>query len=299
MLEGMNRATPADNRVPEGWRKKINLIIRHTVGLTQDPIPPCEDAELSYMSPASPARLVHGDLASMLVGGLGSLSFQMLHPYSMTGVAQHSRYQSDPLGRMLQTANFIGFTTYGPKELAYSTIERVLAVHEAVRGVADDGVSYYANDPHLLLWVHCAEMSMFLEGYKRFGRQKLTDEVIDEYVSDMAQLARDMRCENPPTTYRELTEVLESFRPELRLIPEGLVARDFVAHQIITSPLKKPFFWFFVQSSYALMEPWARDLLGVPRRDRLNRYFITPVTRVLCRLMRGVVPPYENLTTAA
>jgi len=294
----MSSSAPTDNRVPSGWRKSVNLLIRNTVGLTQDPLPPCEDASISYMALDSPARLIHGDLASMLVGGLASLSFQMLHPYSMTGVAQHSRYQSDPLGRMLQTANFIGFTTYGPKDLAYSTIERVLAVHESVRGVADDGTSYYANDPHLLLWVHCAEMSMFLEGYKKFGRLKLTPAIIDRYVRDMAVLARDMRVENPPTTYDELTQVLTNFRPELRLIPEGAVARDFVANGIITNPLKKPIFWFFVQSSYALMEPWARDLLGVPQRTVLNRVFITPVTKILCRLMRGVVPPYEPVVRA-
>ena len=105
----------------------------------------------------------------MLVGGLGSLFIQMLHPHTMAGVAQHSRYREDPLGRLLQTANFIGFTTYGTKAQAYASIERVLAVHQVVRGVADDGVTYYANDPHLLAWVHAAETSMFLTAYRRFG----------------------------------------------------------------------------------------------------------------------------------
>ena len=39
-------------------------------------------------------------------------------PHTMAGVAQHSRYREDPLGRLLQTANFIGFTTYGTKAQA-------------------------------------------------------------------------------------------------------------------------------------------------------------------------------------
>jgi len=34
----------------------------------------------------------------MLVGGLGSLFIQMLHPHTMAGVAQHSRYREDPSG---------------------------------------------------------------------------------------------------------------------------------------------------------------------------------------------------------
>ena len=282
-----------DVRIPKGFKERFNVAIRNTIGLTQDPIPPCEDAATSYMALDSVARLVHGDLASMLVGGLSSLFFQTLHPYAMSGVAQHSRYQNDPLGRMLQTANFIGFTTYGTKELAYSSIERVLAVHEAVRGTADDGVDYYANDPHLLLWVHCAEISMFLEGYLQFGSKKVSDDERDTYVLEMAQLAKDLGITNPPLTYAELRATLETFRPELRLIPEGAVARDFVAHEIIKERYKKIGFWFFVQSSYALMEPWARDLLGVPRRIALNKYFIKPVTVLLCRILRIFVPPFE------
>ena len=282
-----------DVRLPKGFKERFNVAIRNTIGLTQDPIPICDDPEISYMAINSVARLVHGDLASMLIGGIASLFFQTLHPYAMAGVAQHSRYQNDPLGRMLQTANFLGFTTYGPKDLAYSSIERVLAVHEAVRGTADDGVEYYANDPHLLLWVHCAEISMFLEGYLKFGRKRITDQERDAYVLEMSQLALDFGITNPPRTYRELRDELSRFRPELRLIPEGAVARDFVAHEIIKERSKKIVFWFFVQSSYALMEPWAQESLGVPRRVRLNRYLIKPVTKFLSRCLRIFVPPYE------
>ena len=134
----------------------------------------------------------------MLVGGLGSLFIQMLHPHTMAGVAQHSRYREDPLGRLLQTANFIGFTTYGTKAQAYASIERVLAVHQVVRGVADDGVPYYANDPHLLAWVHAAETSMFLTAYRRFGTVRLSDADADRYVAEMATLALDLGMLDPP-----------------------------------------------------------------------------------------------------
>ena len=36
------------------------------------------------------------------------------------------------------------------------------AVHERVRGIAPDGRPYAANDPHLLRWVHLAELDSFL-----------------------------------------------------------------------------------------------------------------------------------------
>ncbi len=135
----------------EPLRRRANARIRAAAGLNVSPPPRCSDPHEAFGDVYGVARVVHGDLPSMLVGGLGSLFFQMLHPYAMAGVAQHSRYQDDPLGRLLQTANFISATTYGTRATAQGAIERVLSVHRFVHGVADDGQPYDANDPHLLL----------------------------------------------------------------------------------------------------------------------------------------------------
>lgn len=237
------------------------------------------------------ARIVHADLPPMLVGGLGSLFVQMLHPHTMAGVAQHSRYQDDPLGRLLQTANFIGFTTYGTKQEAYASIERVLSVHQDVRGVADDGEAYDANDPHLLAWVHAAETSMFLGAYRRFGQLKLTDEQADTYVREMATLARDLGMIDPPESVAQLDAAILRFRPELRLSADGATARDFVSRGVVHGPTQRLVYWLLVQSSFALMEPWEVELLGVRARPLRNRLFLQPVTWVLCRAIRLFVPP--------
>lgn len=279
------------SEAPARLRKHVNLSIRNAVGLTKEPPPRCNDPTEAYFALDSVARLVHGDLSSMLVGGLGSLFFQMLHPHAMAGVAQHSRYQRDALGRLLQTANFIGFTTYGSKATAHHAIERVLAVHEAVRGVADDGVPYYANDPHLLAWVHAAEVSMFLRGYQRFGRLPISEFEADRYVAEMANLARDMGITDPPTSVAELERVIDDFRPELRLTSDAVVARDFVAKGVVRGPHQRLAYWLLVQSSFNLMSPWARDMLGVPARGRLDRMVIRPGTSLLCSILRVFVAP--------
>ncbi len=276
-------------------RKRMNVSIRSTVGLTRDPPPRCDDPDQAYFAVDGVARVVHGDLASMIVGGLGSLFTQMLHPYTMAGVAQHSRYQHDPLGRLLQTANFIGYTTYGSKTTAYAAIERVLAVHQPVRGIADDGVAYYANDPHLLAWVHAAETSMFLAGYRRFGRLRLNDHEADVYVNEMATMARDLGVEHPPTNVAELDETLEKFRPELRLCPEGVTARDFVAKGVVKGLHQRVAYWLLVQSAFALLTPWERDLLGVKSRPLVNPLLIQPATSALCALLRVFVPPTQRV----
>lgn len=276
-------------------RRRLNLRIRHAVGLTQDPPPMCVDPNLSYMPVDGVARLVHGDLATMIVGGLGSLFLQMLHPHAMAGVAQHSRYQNDVLGRLLQTANFIGHTTYGPSTQAYLAIERVLAVHEAVRGEADDGVAYYANDPHLLAWVHACEASMFLAAYQRYGRIRLSAEEADDYVREMSTLARDLGAENPPTTVAELWAQIDTFRPELRLSADGEDARRFVADGFVQGTMQKLAHRLFVQSSYDLMPPWAISQLGVASSSRWREILVRPATRVLCAFVRRFVPPTERV----
>lgn len=272
-------------------RRRVNRDIRGAVGLSKQPPPRCNDPAEAYFALDSVARTIHGDLPPMLVGGLGSLFIQMLHPHTMAGVAQHSRYREDPLGRLLQTANFIGFTTYGSKAEAYASIERVLAVHQVVRGVADDGIAYFANDPHLLAWVHAAETSMFLSAYRRFGTVKLSDADADRYINEMAQLALDLGMVNPPTSVADLDATIQRFRPELRLSPDGATARDFVVRGVQRGLTHRSVNWLLVRCSFALMTPWEMELLGVKRRPLRNQLFIVPATAVLCRVLRLFVPP--------
>ena len=210
----------------------------------------------------------------------------------MAGVAQHSRYREDPLGRLLQTANFIGFTTYGTQaEGVRVDRSAFLAVHQAVRGTANDGVTYFANDPHLLAWVHAAETSMFLTAYRRYGAVRLSEADGDQYVKEMARLALDLGMTSPPTTVAELEAEIQRFRPELRLSPDGAVARDFVIRGVQRGVAQRSANWLLVRGSFALMTPWQVELLGVRRRRLANRLFIQPATSVFCRLLRVFVPP--------
>lgn len=284
-------ATRWVTQAPSRLRNRAQRVIRHSVGLTENPPPFCNDPDEAYFPVDGIARIVHGDLSSMLVGGLGSLFFQMLHPSAMAGVAQHSRYQHDPLGRLLQTANFISHTTYGSRGTAYADIERVLAVHQAVRGTDDGGRPYYANDPHLLAWVHACETSMFLTAYQRFGALTITNAQADAYVLEMSTLARDLGAESPPTSVKELNAVIESFRPELRLCADGVEARNFVAHDVVHRPAQQLAYWLLVQSSYALMAPWTRTILGISTKPAATRWIIRRATSRLCYLIRLAIPP--------
>ncbi len=269
---------------------RAGVAIRRSVGLDGTPPPRCDDPSESYCDVNGIARVVHRELPSMLVGGLGSLFFQMLHPLAMAGVADHSRYQEDPLGRLLSTANFISATTFGSRDSARAAIDRVLTVHQFVHGVADDGRPYDANDPHLLLWVHCAEIYMFLHAYRRFGSRQLSDEQADRYVAETAPLAEALGVERAPRTLGELEAALLSFRGELRLSADGEVARDFIAYGLMESRTQRAVYRLMVLGAWSLLPRYAQEQLGVRRNSLLDHLFIRPATSLMCSVMRLAVP---------
>src|SRR5690606_19920449 len=102
--------------------------------------------------PQSACWKVHGDFTSMLIGGVGALLLQMLHPLALAGVVDHSNFRQDMLGRLRRTGQFVAGTTYGNTADAERLIARVRQIHAAVSGLAPDGRPYAASDPHLLTW---------------------------------------------------------------------------------------------------------------------------------------------------
>ena len=124
--------------------------------------------------PRAVAWRVHGDVTSMMVGGVAGLLLQMLHPAVLAGVWDHSNFRADMHGRLRRTARFIALTTYGGREEAEAAIARVRGIHDRVGGALPDGAPYAANDPSLLAWVHVTEAACFLYGaaiWMRAARQ--------------------------------------------------------------------------------------------------------------------------------
>ncbi len=57
--------------------------------------------------PDSVTWRIHAD-NSMFVGGLRALLLQTMHPLAMAGVAEHSGYRHDPMGRLWRTSAYVG-----------------------------------------------------------------------------------------------------------------------------------------------------------------------------------------------
>ena len=219
--------------------------------------------EPGWFDDDAPIRRVHSD-ASMFVGGLRALLFQSLHPCAMAGVAQHSDYRHDPWGRLQRTADFLAATTFGPASQAQQAVDVVHRVHERVVGTTTDGEPYAANDPHLLRWVHIAELDSFLVAHDRFGERPLVGSERDEYVANSAVVARALGVIEPPTTERALRRQLDEFRPELRGTRD---ARDSARYLLMRPPLpvagRAPY-GLIAAASVSLMPVWTRWPLRLP-----------------------------------
>ena len=180
-----------------------------------------------------PIRHVHAD-ASMFVGGLRALLLQSLHPLAMAGVAEHSDYRGDPWGRLQRTSTFLAVTTFGPAADAQRAVDKVRGIHQRVHGIAPDGRPYRATDPHLLEWVHVAEVDSFLLAHRLYGAHPLDQGGRDGYVADTARVAAALGVVDPPVTERELHERIQAFRPELA---GTAAARDAARFLLLTPPL--------------------------------------------------------------
>lgn len=242
-----------------------------------------------------PIRIVHSD-TSMFIGGLRALLLQSLHPLAMAGVAQHSDYRHDPWGRLQRTADFLAATTFGPAEESQRAIDMVHKVHERVTGTARDGRPYAANDPHLLKWVHLAEVDSFLAAHDRYGEITLTDEQRDGYLVDMARIASALGVVDPPRSVAELRDQIRAYRPELRSSPEALDAAKYLLFSAPLPVVARPAYGLLITAAISLLPVWARIPLRLPWLPVSEKVLVQPAGRVLVTTLRWAMAPSAPFT---
>jgi uncharacterized protein (DUF2236 family) len=229
-----------------------------------------------WFTPEDPIWRVHAD-ASMFPGGITSLLLQSLHPLAMAGVAGHSGYKGDPWGRLQRTSHYLATTTFGTIEDAEAAIARVRSIHERVRGRDHRGRPYRADDPHLLLWVHAAEVDSFLRAHQAFGARALDPAEADRYVEQTGVAARLLGVVDAPSSVVELGHVLDSYRPELEATA---AAREAARFLLLNPPLPlvaRPGYGTLASGGVSLLPGWARSMLGIPLPEPVTRCVARPL----------------------
>jgi len=245
--------------------------------------------ESGWFDHDAPIRRVHGD-ASMFIGGLRALLFQSLHPLAMAGVADHSDYRHDPWGRLQRTADFLAATTFGPATQAQQAVDRVHRVHRRVVGTGPGGEPYSANDPHLLEWVHLAEIDSFLAAHDRYGESPLRGADRDRYVADTAVVARALGVTEPPQTEAEVRSRLTTYRPELRgTKPARAAARYLLVQPPLPLAARAPY-GLIAGAAVALMPTWTRLPLRLPWLPVSEAIALRPAGEIVTRALRWATP---------
>ena len=248
-----------------------------------------------WFDQGSPITVVHGD-ASMYVGGIRAVLLQTMQPAAMTAVAEHSGYRGDMWGRLARTSRFIAVTTFGTADDAQQAVDIVRAIHDRVTGTMPDGSTYAASDPHLLTWVHIAEIQSFLLAHRTYGARRLDQAGYDEYVAQAAVIARSLGVVDPPTTEAELHAAVEGFRPELAATDH---AREAAAYLIRHPELPygaRPAYWVLVAGAIGLMPAWTRGPLALPTLPLAHDRVADALGRAATRTVRWATAGDRALT---
>ena len=258
-----------------------------------------EGDEAGLYLPNQAPWIVHADFAT-LVGGIRALLMQALHPGSLTGVRQHSRYEQDPLGRLAGTIRWLTVTTFGPNASNQAEANRVNKLHTRVQGeyktATGENINYRAADKDLLLWVHVAFMDSFLRAHQNYSKRPIPGGA-DEYIRLWAESVKPLGLETAPLSESELLETLRQFENQLVVNEDTREVFKWLKNPPLPT-LAKPFYRLFFFAALATLPQNYRDMIG---EKALPLWFVKSQTTNILRIMRiaiGSESPIEDAAIA-
>lgn len=156
-----------------------------------------------YFSPDSKMWEVFRGREIAVFGAQTMLLMQVAHPKVAAAVDSHSDFMKNPiesLKRLLETQRVTSAMIFGTKEEVYAAADKIVRIHEKVRGD-----SYYAGDPEALAWVLTTLVVGAIKVHDRFVRPLSSGEK-DEFYQDAKKLLPLLHGDEQalPTSYDEL-----------------------------------------------------------------------------------------------
>ena len=246
VADGFRRIVSGDPTGAPDWVKQI-----------------AQGSDAGYFGPGSAPWAVHGALPT-LVGGVRALLMQALHPGALAGVMQHSRYETDALGRLAGTTKWLTVVTFGDTAAADRECARVQGVHRKVVGtyIGSNGETpYAAADPDLLRWVHIAFTDSFLATHQVWGGPIPGGP--DAYVREWAKSGELVGVVDPPRSVAELRDQLAAYDQVLAGGPAAASTVNFIRNAPLGAGAKVPYAGLFA-GAVSTMPAGHRALLGLP-----------------------------------
>ncbi len=203
------------------------------------------------------------------VAGFRALYLQALHPRVMRGTWQNTSFArpGEAWGRFIRTSRFVGVRTYGTRAEVDRAARRVRKIHASLTGTDADGHRYRLDEPELLLWVHCGEISSYADIARR-SAMGLSARDLDEFVDEQRRSAAVIGLDPAaaPASMAALDAYYEEVRPALYACTEAKQAlrrsyhpdmpAELLPLRLMVPPLGT--------LAFATLPRWARRMYGTP-----------------------------------
>jgi uncharacterized protein (DUF2236 family) len=259
--------------------------------LAQAGVDASDAAQQGLFDPRGWLRRIHAEPV-LLFGGGRALLLEVAHPLVAAGVAEHSKFRSDPLGRLRRTLDAMHAIGFGDRAAALAAARSVDRAHERIHGrLAEDagaypaGTPYHGRDVPLVRWVWATLVDSALCVYECFVAP-LGEEAREAYYAEQCVIARLLgvpRDALPPdhSAFRAWFEGCVS-GGTLFVTP---VARE-IAESVLTPPPGLPDTGHVRLITAALLPPRLRDDFGL-RYDARQRARFEALVESVRRLRVG------------
>ena len=253
-----------------------------------------------YFGPQSMMWKVNKEI-TVLFGGARALLMHAAHPLIAAGARQTSFYQRDPWKRLIRTLSLQNSVTFGNKQEADESAQRINKLHEVINGKDDVTGGYYdALDHEQLLWVHaCLQISSIY--FYEITVKKLTEQEKNQYHLENMKAAELVLVnkDKMPKTHDGLKNwVIEKSQEDGYLVSTD-VAED-VKNIIGGGPVPKhikPIWPFIAFTAFNTLPQEFKEIYGIS--DSKLKNLILGINLSLLKYTRPLLPPFFRLIAPA
>ena len=253
-----------------------------------------------YFGPQSMMWKVNKEI-TVLFGGARALLMHAAHPLIAAGARQTSFYQRDPWKRLIRTLSLQNSLTFGTKQEADESANRINKLHEVIKGKDEvSGGIYDALDHEQLLWVHaCLQISSIY--FYELTVKKLTDEEKNQYHLENIKAAEMCLVDRSiiPETHDGLKEwVMQKSRQKDYLMTTDVAedVKDIIAGGPVPAHIK-PVWPFIAFTAFNTLPSEFKKIYGINESKTKN--LILAFNLKLLKITRPFLPPFFRLIAPA
>lgn len=221
--------------------------------------------EPSLVGPDSVSWRIFANPVALFIGGVAAVILELAEPRVRAGVWDHSSFRRNPVTRLQRTGMAAMVTVYGARSRAERMIAGVVRRHDRVRGVADTGQAYVANDVELLDWVQATATFGFAGAYDRYVRP-LSQEEFDRAFAEGEAAARLYGAVGAPRSVAAMDAMIAAMTPRLEASPVVFEFLDIMARAAVLPAPLRPAQRMLVAAAVDLVPPDLRARLDLEGR---------------------------------